>query len=369
MIFSLKPTEADSAGEGRPLLKGEHPWHKTLLFSDATIEMAMTSFNESALGIAMVVDDSLGLLGVITDGDLRRAVLEKKNLAATVDSVMNTNPVTIERGALLSPVDEDRMRSVRGHPIPIVNANNTVVGLVGAGNSVDVPQRDNWVLLMAGGFGTRLADLTKNCPKPMLKVGGRPILERIVDQLIQHGFHKFFISVHYLPDMIMNHFGDGSRFGVTIKYLHEREPLGTAGALGFIEDTDDKPVIVMNCDLITRLDLTSLIDFHEAQGNRFTVCVREYDMQVPFGVVEGEDGVLHQLVEKPLHRFFVNAGIYVIDPDIVLECEADKTLDMPVLINQLINRELKVGMFPIYEVWLDVGRPDDFSRAQLAGVK
>lgn len=364
MIFSLKRSEADAAVKGGLPLEGDHLWHKTLLSADATIEMAMASFNESALGIAMVVDDTMRLLGVITDGDLRRAVLAKKGLDTCVSSVMNVNPVTIELGALLSPADEERMRSVRGHPIPIVNASRMVVGLVGADSSIDVVQRDNWVLLMAGGFGTRLADLTKNCPKPMLKVGGRPILERIVDQLIQHGFHKFFISVHYLPEVIMDHFGDGSRFGVTIKYLHERQPLGTAGALGFIEEVDDKPVIVMNCDLITRIDLTSLTDFHEVHDNKLTVCVREYDMQVPFGVVEGEGGVLHRLVEKPLHRFFVNAGIYVIDPDIVIDCEADKRLDMPDLINQLIDRELKVGMFPIYETWLDVGRPDDFSRAQ-----
>ncbi len=344
-------------------------WRKALLPNNATIEEAMASINDSGLGIALIVDISLRLVGVVTDGDLRRAVLARRALSAPVLSVMNRTPVTVERGVPISVEDEQRFSKVRGHPIPIVTADNIVVGLLGVGVQVEAPRRDNWVLLMAGGFGTRLGELTKNCPKPMLKVGGRPILELIIEQLIHHGFHKFYISVHYLPEVIVNHFGDGSQMGVTIKYLYETQPLGTGGALGSVGQLDSKPILVMNCDLITRLDLNSLADFHEEQNNALTVCVREYGFPVPFGVAEGHEGILHRLVEKPLQRFFVNAGIYVVNPELVATCQPGKRIDMPDFINELLAKGVKIGMFPVFETWLDVGRPDDFSLAQSISVK
>lgn len=338
-------------------------WWRALLPPDATLEAAMTCLNDTALGIVMVVDDDRRLLGVATDGDIRRAVLAKAGLSAPLGTVMNTDPLCLKYGEF-APKDDEKRALVRGHPIPVLSDDGIVVGLIGGDGRLAGAKRENWVLLMAGGFGKRLGELTRDCPKPMLKVGGRPILERIVEQFVGYGFHKFYISVHFLPEVIMNHFGDGSRLGVTIKYLHEEEPLGTGGALGLIELTDGLPIVVMNSDLLTKLDLKSLLEFHDQKQSALTVCVREYDMQVPFGVVEGDGGMLQRIVEKPLHRFFVNAGVYVVGSDVIESFEFGRRIDMPELINELIATDRHVGMFPIFEYWLDVGRPDDFMRAQ-----
>jgi NDP-sugar pyrophosphorylase family protein len=198
----------------------------------------------------------------------------------------------------------------------------------------------------------------------MLLVEGKPILQSILERFAAAGFRYFYISVYYLADQIKAHFGDGARWGVTIRYVEETSPLGTAGALGLLPEVGELPVIVMNGDVLTHLDLNAMLDFHNAQQALLTLCVREYEMHVPFGVVEGLETQVTHIVEKPVHRFFVNAGIYVVAPEVIRRVRPPRRIDMPDLVDSLIAEQQKVSMFPIHEYWLDVGRPDDYARAQ-----
>jgi NDP-sugar pyrophosphorylase family protein len=248
--------------------------------------------------------------------------------------------------------------------IPLVDEHNKLVGLETYQGMVAGTRHENWVCLMAGGFGTRLGGLTKDRPKPMLPVNGKPILESIIENFVTAGFSRFYISLHYLGNQIREHFGDGSRWNVTIRYVEEQTPLGTCGAIGLLPDIGVLPLIVMNGDLLTRLDVNALLDSHVRNDVGMTLCVTEYDMQVPYGVVTGKDSLVTEIVEKPVHKFFVNAGIYVISPDVVERARPPRRLDIPDLVKGLIDSNRKVSMFPIHEYWLDIGRPDDFERAQ-----
>jgi NDP-sugar pyrophosphorylase family protein len=218
---------------------------------------------------------------------------------------------------------------------------------------------------MAGGFGTRLRPLTNNCPKPMLKVGDKPILEQILINFVEAGFYRFYISTHYMPEVISDHFGNGEKWGVNIQYVHEEVPLGTGGALGLLpHDEIDHPMFMMNGDLLTSLNFHSFLEFHESHGSIATMCVREYEHQVPYGVITSEGIYIKSMIEKPVHRFFVNAGIYLLDPKMVRSVEPGTCIDMPTLLEQQIENDNSVTMFPIHEYWLDIGRMDDFQRAQ-----
>jgi NDP-sugar pyrophosphorylase family protein len=218
---------------------------------------------------------------------------------------------------------------------------------------------------MAGGFGTRLRPLTNNCPKPMLKVGDKPILEQILLNFVEAGFHRFYISTHYMPEVIRDYFGNGEKWGISIQYVHEEEPLGTGGALGLLpHDEIDQPLFMMNGDLLTSLNLHSFLEFHETHNGVATMCVREYEHQVPYGVITSEGTQIKSMVEKPVHRFFVNAGIYLLDPALVKSVVPGTRIDMPTLLEGQIDGGSAVNMFPIHEYWLDIGRMDDFHKAQ-----
>jgi NDP-sugar pyrophosphorylase family protein len=228
---------------------------------------------------------------------------------------------------------------------------------------LEAPERENWVVLMAGGLGTRLAPLTDNCPKPLLKVGNKPILETIIENFISHGFKRFYLSVNYKAEMIEEYFGDGSRWGAEIRYLREDKKMGTAGALGLIPEPLTQPFLVMNGDLLTKVNFSQLLNFHQEQNAHATMCVREYDFQVPYGVVSVDKHRIKSIEEKPVHRFFVNAGIYVLDPEAVSLIPADMPYDMTSLFEQMTANEREVIAFPVREYWLDIGHRDDFERA------
>jgi len=217
--------------------------------------------------------------------------------------------------------------------------------------------------LMAGGLGSRLGELTKDTPKPLLKVGTKPILEVILENFISHGFHRFYISVNYKAEMIRDYFGDGSRWGVEIRYLHEHKRLGTAGALSLLPDNPTLPVLVMNGDLLTKVNFRQLIDFHNETNSKATMCVREFELQVPYGVVQIANHRLRAIEEKPVQRFFVNGGIYVLSPDMLQFIPEDSFYDMPTLFDEIIARGEETSVFPIREYWIDIGRADDFERA------
>ena len=337
-------------------------WKDILIAPDVTILKAIELIDASTLQIAMVVDDSYKLLGTVTDGDVRRAILKGISLNLPVSEIMFQEPTVASshesRDAIIA-----RMKSKHLLQIPLVDQNGCVIGLDVGDELIETPYRDNIVVLMAGGLGTRLGELTRNCPKPLLRVGNKPVLETILENCREYGFSKFYISVNYKANMVKDYFGDGSRWGININYLEENKRLGTAGALGLLPETPTLPVVVMNADVLTKINFKHLMDFHGEHKSVATMCVREYEFQVPFGVVQVDNHRLTNIQEKPIHRFFVNAGIYVLDPQAIALIPRNEYLDMPLLFDKLLKQQRETAAFPIHEYWLDIGRTDDFERA------
>ncbi|WP_417884117.1 nucleotidyltransferase family protein [Vibrio rumoiensis] len=343
-----------------------HCWQKTLISESSTIKQALEIINSEALRVAVVVDQDKKLLGMITDGDIRRGLLNDLMLTDSVTKVMNSNPITAKQGfskeQLVELMEQKQILSV-----PLLDQENKVIGLETLHGALSKDKYQNPVFIMAGGFGTRLRPLTDNCPKPMLKVGEKPILETVIKSFIKAGFNNFYISTHYMPEQIHQHFSDGSDLGVSISYVHEDTPLGTGGALGLLPEVivRDLPLIMINGDVLTKVDFQRLLNFHMENDADATVCVREYDYQIPYGVINGDGNQITSMVEKPVQRFFVNAGIYVISPRVIQSVEKNQKIDMPTLLEQHMEERRKVLMFPIHEYWLDIGRMEDFKQAQV----
>ena len=338
-----------------------HDWKNILIAPTETIQQALKIIDAEALKLALVIDENSCLLGSVTDGDIRRALIKGISLNEPVSKIMFTNPTTALEGTsradLLSLMDEKQLLS-----IPLMK-NGNIVGLETLHQVMHKTKYDNAVFLMAGGFGTRLRPLTDNCPKPLLKVGDKPILETVLLSFIRAGFYNFYISTHYLPEMIEEYFGCGEKWGVSINYVHEEQPLGTGGALGLLpKKLPELPVIMMNGDVLTKVDLEALLAFHNENDANATMCVREYEYQVPFGVIESEGNKIKSMVEKPIQRFHVNAGIYVVGRKIIEQVNNNEVVDMPTLLERYLDES--VLMFPFHEYWLDIGRMDDFKRAQ-----
>lgn len=339
-------------------------WQKTLISSSGTIKEAIEIINSESLGIALVVSEGNRLMGTITDGDIRRGLLREVSIGDCVQQVMNAAPVTAPYNTSNEKLLE-LMKGKRLSSVPLVDDEYNVVGLKTLHEAIRRRKYDNPVFIMSGGFGTRLKPLTDSCPKPMLKIGDKPILEIIMRRFIKLGFYNFYISTHYMAEKITSHFGDGEELGVNITYVHEQEPLGTGGALGLLPKTiSNSPIIMINGDVLTNVDFKMLMDFHQDKGAYATMCVKEYNYQVPFGVIENQGNKIVGMTEKPVHHFFVNAGIYVVSPEIVDSVPKDTKIDMPSLLEQCLKKDKNVLMFPIHEYWMDVGRMDDFNRAQ-----
>ena len=338
-------------------------WAELAVRADQSIREVIAQIDAGGQKIALVIGDDGALLGTVSDGDVRRAIIRDVPLTEPARGIMNTAPTTL-------PVQATReeavaaMRAQRLALLPVVDDGGRIVGLHRLEDGFVLRERPNTVVLMAGGLGMRLRPLTEKTPKPLLKIGDRPILEIIIRQLVDHGFRRAVISVNYLGQMIRDHFGDGSEFGIEIEYVSEDRALGTAGALGMIKRRPTEPMIVMNGDVLTRLRYDWLMDHHLAHDGSATVAVREYEFQVPFGVVQATDGFITSIDEKPVQKFFVSAGIYVLDPAILDTIAPDTPLDMPDFLEQLRNRGDRVSAFPMREFWMDVGRPEDLSRAE-----
>lgn len=340
-------------------------WENTLINPKSSIKHALEIINNEALRVALVVDDNKKLLGVITDGDIRRGLLQDLSLNDPASSVMKVSPVTAKFGTSKEElISVMKAKSILA--IPLIDETGTVIGLETFHNALRQPRYDNPVLIMAGGFGSRLKPLTDDCPKPMLKIGNKPILETIIKNFVKSGFHHFYLSTHYMPEIIEDYFGDGSDFGIKITYIHEKEPLGTGGALGLLpkDKIGDLPLILMNADILTNMNFERLLQFHANSGAAATMCVREYEYQIPYGVVNGDKHVIKSIREKPIERFFVNAGIYVLSKKIIESVPQNSRIDMPTLLDAHIKNE-NIHMFPIHEYWLDIGKIDDFNRAQV----
>lgn len=336
---------------------------KVLVRPDTTILEAIKAIDAGGIQIAIIADSAGTLLGTVTDGDVRRGLLAGIGTDQPVRLIMNPKPRILKHGYTREAAIE-MMRRLSIHQLPVVNAENQITGIELFDDLVAPREEHTWVVLMAGGLGTRLRPLTENLPKPMIPVGGRPLLETIVRNFETQGYRRIFLSVNYKSEIIREHFGDGLKFGVSIEYLTEDKRMGTAGALSLLPSLPLGPVIVMNGDLLTSVNFRHLVDFHRQQGARATMCVREYSFQVPYGVVKTEGSRLIALEEKPVHNFFVNAGVYVIDPSALVLLPPDTPFDMPQLFEAIASNGGTTSVFPIHEYWLDIGRIDDLERAQ-----
>lgn len=341
-----------------------YDWRNVVAAPTASIKEALQILDREGLRIVLVCDEAMNLLGVVTDGDIRRALLNGETLQSEIQSIMNKAPVTVDdllpRKNAVALMKEESILA-----IPVLKGLQ-VVGLHTLDDIANKRNYNNPIFIMAGGFGTRLRPLTDHTPKPMLKVGARPILETLILNFIKFGFSNFYISTHYLPNVIRNYFGDGSKWNVKITYVHEEVPLGTGGALGLLpENTPELPLIMVNGDVLTTVDFERVLEFHIQNDALATMCVREYDYQIPYGVIVGDGERIISMEEKPIQRFFVNAGIYVINPELFKTVDKNAHVDMPTLLQRYLNESKEVLMFPIHEYWLDIGRKEDFTRAQL----
>jgi len=345
------------------IIKKKKDWRKGLLTDGTTLQHAIKNLDDSALQISMVVTVNGVLLGTITDGDIRRGLLRGIKMSEGIVSIINTDslvvPLQVNRQTALQLMQANKI-----HQLPIVVDENSVVGLHFWGELLAPPQRKNIMVIMAGGFGTRLRPHTDNCPKPMLLVGNKPILEHIIKRAINDGFHNFVLAIHYLGHMVEDYFGDGSKWNVKIDYLREESPLGTAGAISLMKPYPDNPFIVTNGDVLTDMSYGELLDFHTHHKASATMAVRDHEWQNPFGTVQTNGVDIIGFEEKPIIRNQVNAGIYAIDPEVLDSLNSGERCDMPELFNNLKNKSARTIVYPMHESWLDVGREDDYVSAQ-----
>ena len=337
-------------------------WRKVLLTPKDSLERTIKVLHEGGCRIALVADKFGMLLGTVTDGDIRRALINQLTMESPVSLIMNGNPITVDdkinNKEILSLMSDQSLLHM-----PIIDKDGILCGLETLQHLIESPIYDNPIFLMAGGFGTRLHPLTKSTPKPLLKVGNKPILEMIIEQFINYGFHNFYISTHFKSEQIRDYFKDGKLHNVSVKYVHEDVPLGTAGSLGLLPDNlPSLPIIVMNGDLLTKVDFKNLLNFHCEHNSEATMCVREYDFQVPYGVVEIDNYNIKEIKEKPVHRFFVNAGIYVLNRSLINKVDGKSCLDMTDFLEKELNNG-GVNAFPIHEYWLDIGQMEEYEKA------
>lgn len=339
-------------------------WRNTVISPDSSVRDAIKTINEGGFEIAIVTEVERTLLGTITDGDIRRGILGGLGMDAPAAEIMNRDPLVLGHDTkpdqLLQKMNEAVIRQ-----IPLLDPDGQLVGLCHIRDLTQpIETRENWVVLMAGGLGERLRPLTDERPKPLLSVGDKPILEATLERFVEQNFARFYISVNYKADAIKDHFGDGGKWGVEIRYLEEDRRLGTAGALALMTEIPDTPFIVMNGDLLTQINFQDLLDYHDQENASATMCVRQYDIQVPFGIVEINGNRVKSVDEKPVQRVFVNAGIYVLDPDLVSLVPADTHYDMTELFEDAIAAAKDAKVFPLHEYWLDVGHIDDLEKGK-----
>ena len=337
-------------------------WRKAILNTDTNIQQAIRNLDQVGIKIVMVVNDAGELEGTISDGDIRRGLLKGLDLNSSIESVTRHNPLVVPpemgRDMVMQLMVANKIQQ-----IPVVNEHRHVVGLHLWDEITTPPTRTNLMVIMAGGMGTRLRPHTENCPKPLLPVAGKPMLEHIIERAKREGFSHFVLAIHYLGNMIEDYFGNGERLGVKIDYLREQSPLGTAGALGLLAPYPDSPFVVTNGDVITDIRYGELLDFHIRHEAAATMAVRVHEWQHPFGVVQTQGVEIVGFEEKPVARSHINAGVYVLEPDALCVLSADTHCDMPTLFERLQVQAKRTVAYPMHEPWLDVGKPDDLKQA------
>lgn len=336
---------------------------RLLIHQNADLREALGRMDRGGMGILFVVDEQQKLLGLLTDGDVRRALIRGFTLNSSVVEMMNKDFTSWnwhrsrEEAVLF-------MRTTKCRQLPIINDKRQLVDII-LMDELEFLSKENPVVLMVGGLGTRLRPLTNNVPKPMLKMGDKPFLEHILENFVGQGFHNFYFCVNYLAKQIEDYFSNGSAWGAEIYYIYEQKRMGTAGALTLIPDVSDLPLVVMNGDLLTKVDFNVLLDHHIEQRCLATMCVHRHEYQVPYGVV-GTDGLkITGITEKPVQSYLVNAGVYVIEPQCIERIPKNEYYDMPALFNNLLKEGLPASIFPIHEYWIDIGKLEEYEKAKV----
>jgi len=342
---------------------GNDSWRKVLLDKSVSLRQAVRSLEESGMQIVVIVEEGDLLVGTVTDGDIRRGLLRGMDLSSGIESI-------VHRDALVIPPQMGRemalhlMQANVIHALPVVDAQRRVIGLFHL-NELLVPlRRPNTMVIMAGGRGTRLSPHTENCPKPLLQVGDKPMLQHIVERARAEGFENFVLSVHYLGHMIEEYFGNGESMGVRISYLREDSPLGTAGALSLLTEVTELPIIVTNGDVLTDIRYGELLDFHCRHNAAATMAVRQHEWQHPYGVVRTKGVDIVRFEEKPITRSHINAGVYVLEQMVLKHLAPGEHCDMPTLFARAKECVQRTIVYPMHEPWLDVGRPVDLEVAR-----
>jgi dTDP-glucose pyrophosphorylase len=347
------PTTAD---------KHEQGWRRALLPINATLRQAISNLDESALQIILVIAADELLLGTLTDGDIRRGLLRGLDLDSPIESLIARAPLVVPAEMAASTVLQ-LMQANKIHQLPVVDQHRRVVGLRVWDELHSPGRRSNLMVIMAGGLGTRLRPYTEDCPKPLLPVGGKPMLQHIIERAKSEGFGRFVLAINYLGQMIQDYFGDGERWQVQIEYLRESSPLGTAGAIALLDPRPEEPFVVSNGDVLTDIRYSELLEFHSRHGAAATMAVRLHEWQHPFGVVRTNGVDIVGFDEKPVARTHINAGIYVLEPATLDALNLGERCDMPTLFSRLQDRSARTIVYPMHEPWLDVGREADLQRA------
>jgi dTDP-glucose pyrophosphorylase len=339
-------------------------WKKLCLLENCTILMAMKNLDETGAKILMVVSSDWKLKGSLSDGDIRRALLNGLSVNDLVYKAMNEKPIFASTKLNKFELFE-KMKSSKITHIPILNDSSELVSIYSLNEfQKEEIRKENAVVIMAGGLGSRLGELTANCPKPMLKLSEKPILEIIIESLKDYGFYNFFLSVNYKSEMIENYFGHGERHGVSIDYIREIERMGTAGSLSLFKPINDLPIVVMNGDVLSKVNFTSLLEFQSFNEFDACMCTFRHDYQIPFGVVHFEGDLILKVEEKPIHSSLVNAGIYSFNSKLLSLIPKNTFVDMPTFLEKIIFEKYRLGAYQVQDYWLDIGRRDDFHRAE-----
>ena len=329
---------------------------------NSTIKDALQMINNGGLQVAIVADENDNLVGTVTDGDIRRGLLNGLDLKSSVSLVVHKSPSVASVGDTKESILKIA-RAKKLHKIPLVDELGKLVGTEDIEDIIKPVSKTNRVILMVGGLGTRLRPLTQDTPKPMLKVGNKPILQTIVEKFAEYGFVNVTMCVNFNAGIIRDYFGDGKEFGVNIDYVLEKKRMGTAGALSLLKERPNEPFFVMNGDLLTNVNFEHIFNYHTLNKATATMCVREYDYEVPYGVVKMNDNKITEIAGKPVQKFFVSAGIYMLSPEILDLIPQDEPYDMPTLFEKAIAQGKNVISFPIHEYWIDIGRLEEYQKA------
>jgi len=340
----------------------EEGWRQAILSSHSTIEQVIRNLDQVAIKIALMVNEQDELEGTISDGDVRRGLLKGLTLASPITTIIHRHPLVVPPEMAREMVMR-LMVANKIHQVPVVNEQHHIVGLH-LWDEITTPlARPNLMVIMTGGMGTRLRPHTEYCPKPLLPVAGKPMLEHIIERAKLEGFRNFVLATHYLGHMIENYFGNGERLGVHVDYLREQSPLGTAGALSLLSQLPQAPFVVTNGDVLTDIHYGELLDFHIRHNAAATMAIRVHEWQHPYGVVQTQGVNIVGFEEKPIARSHINAGVYALAQEALKVLSAGEHCDMPTVFARLQERGARTVAYPMHEPWLDVGRPDDLQSA------